>query len=62
MPPSVRVTVNEYVYLVKVAVTDLAVSIVTMHVVVLPEQAPLHPVNDEVASFAAVKVTLVPIT
>ena len=42
-----------------VAVTDLAASMMTVHVPV-PEQAPLHPTKMELAAGAAVNVTDVP--
>ena len=45
--------------MVNVAVTALAASIVTTHVPV-PVQAPLQPVNVELTSAAAVKVTTTP--
>ena len=45
---------------VNVAVTDLAASIVTVHVDAEPEHAPLQPLNDQPASGVAVSVTTVP--
>ena len=53
------VTVSVRLMSVKVAVTDLAASIVTSHVPV-PEQAPDQPVNEEFAPAVAVSVTSVP--
>jgi hypothetical protein len=47
-------------FVVKVAVTDLETSIVTVHVVLVPEHAPPHPPNAELAFGSAVNVTLVP--
>jgi hypothetical protein len=45
---------------VKVAVTDFAELIVTVHVPV-PEHAPPHPVNDNPGAGVAVNVTEVPL-
>jgi hypothetical protein len=60
VPLPVTDTVSVRLMSVKVAVTDLAASIVTMHVPV-PEQAPDQPVNVEVDDTGvAVRVTTVP--
>ena len=66
MPPTLLVTVPEPVpafvivnmfgFFVNVTLTDFAESTVTMHGPV-PVQAPLHPVNEDVLSGVAVKVT-----
>ena len=40
----------------KLASTELAAAIVTLHVSCVPEQAPLHPVNVDVAAGTAVRV------
>ena len=47
------------VFWVKVAVTDLMLSIVTIQLPV-PVHAPLHPANEELAAGVAVRVTVVP--
>jgi hypothetical protein len=53
-------TVNKG-FRMNVAVTDLSPFIVTVHVRLMPLQAPVHPPNVEVAEFgAAVSITLVP--
>ncbi len=60
LPAFVTVSVNVAGWTgAKVAVTDFAASIVTMHGPV-PEQAPLQPVNVEPGSGVAVSVTSVP--
>jgi len=46
----------------KVAVTDLAASMVTWQVLAVPEHAPVHPANMEPAEGEAVRVTTVPLT
>ena len=47
-------------FVVKVAVTDLASSIVSVQVVLLPVHAPPHPANVEPPCGVAVRVTPVP--
>ena len=61
VPPPVPafVTVKEYCFSVKVAVTDFAALIVTLHVPVLFAHAPDHPANVDSAAGVAVKVTTV---
>jgi hypothetical protein len=61
-PPPAFTTANAYVGRVKVAVTDRAASIVTAHVPVPEQPPPLQPSKVEVASGAAVRVTVVPVT
>ena len=46
--------------MLNIAVTLLAASIVTAHVVAVPEQAPLHPAKVEPVAGVAVKVTETP--
>jgi hypothetical protein len=53
-------TVKRYWFLVKVAVTDLAASIVTMQEPVPVQTPPDQPAKVEVASEEAVRVTTVP--
>ncbi len=57
-PVPAFVTVREYVWVVKVAVTDCAADMVTEQVLV-PVQLPLHPVKVEPAAAVAVRVTAV---
>ena len=58
VPVPVGVTVTFRTgFVVKVAVTDLERSIVSVHVRALPVQAPLHPANAALPSGWAVKVT-----
>ena len=45
----------------KVAVTDRACVMATIQVVLVPEQAPLHPEKTDPASGEAVNVTFVPL-
>ena len=59
LPPVPAEAVIVYVFRAKVAVTDLAASIVTEHVPV-PLHAPDHPVKVELVSNDAVRVTEVP--
>jgi hypothetical protein len=59
MPLPVVETFNVYMFVVNVAVTDLAASIVTMHEPV-PVHAPLQPVKVEPVAGVAVSVTDVP--
>jgi hypothetical protein len=58
-PVPAFVTVSVYWSFVNVALTLLAASIVTLHVPV-PEHAPVHPANVDIASGVAVSVTTVP--
>jgi hypothetical protein len=60
VPPLVTVKVYELATTLKVAVTDLAAFIVTVHVPV-PVQAPLQPAKVEPDAAVAVSVTEVPL-
>ena len=55
----VLLTVKVRIFILKVAVTDLAVVMDTTQEPV-PEQAPLQPTKSEVAAGEAVRVTVVP--
>jgi hypothetical protein len=59
-PVPALVTVSLHVSCAKLAVTDRAVVIDTVHVVAVPEHEPAHPVNTEPAAGLAVSVTEVP--
>jgi hypothetical protein len=58
VPAFATVTANELI--ANVAVADLAWSMVTMHVGIVPVQAPPQPVNELVAEAPAVRVTIAP--
>ncbi len=60
VPPVDEDDVIVKVLAAKVAVALLAASIVTWHVVAVPEHAPDQPVNVELVSAAALRVTTVP--
>jgi hypothetical protein len=58
-PVPARKTVSVWVRRVKVAVTDLALSIVTVQVKLVPVHAPVQPSKVEVASGVTVRETVV---
>jgi hypothetical protein len=59
-PEPARAAVSVHALGENPAVTDLAAVIVTVQVVAVPEQEPLHPVKVEPAAGVAVRVTEVP--
>jgi hypothetical protein len=60
LPIFVTPSENVVAVLLKVAVTERAAVIDTVHVAV-PEHAPLHPANDDPLAAVAVRVTDVPL-
>ena len=58
-PVPALLTVRAYLLSVKFAVTDFALVMVTVHVVLVPVQAPLQPLNVVSKPGVAVRVTVV---
>ena len=60
VPLPTTLTVRVWVSMVKVAVTDLSPSIVTVFGLLVPLRAPLQPVKDQPVAGVAVSATGVP--